>query len=90
MTQTHTVEDLIAYAGQRFYLAGIPFKGGRMSRIIRALPSTINARHLIDTYLDRAHEDRSWAGFELYAHGGYRDPTGAHAARNVDLERNTR
>lgn len=87
MTEPQTVEALLSYAGHRFYDAGIPFKGGRISRLIRHIGNTSEARAVIDTYLADQVEGRTWHGFELYANGGYKDPTGATAARNVDLER---
>lgn len=90
MTEPQTVEALISYAGHAFYNAGVPFRGGRMARLIRSIGSTQQARSIIDTYLADQIEAKSWQGFELYAHGGYADPTGATAARNVDLGRNAR
>ncbi|MEV7875559.1 hypothetical protein [Microbacterium sp. NPDC089188] len=90
MTEPQTVEALISYAGHAFYNAGIPYRGGRMARLIRSIGSTQRARHIIDTYLADQIEAKSWQGFELYAHSGYADPTGATAARNVDLRRNNR
>jgi len=57
-----------------------------MSRLIRKAGLQA-ARGDIDSYLDRVIEARTWAGFELFVIGGYADPTGAAAARNVDLER---
>jgi hypothetical protein len=70
----------------RLAAARIPFRVPRVSRLIRSFPSPEEAIHAIDTYLSLRGEGESWAGFELYVNG-YKDPTGAHAARNVDLER---
>jgi hypothetical protein len=82
-----TVEELIRYAGNRFNAAGVAFQPPRMSRLIRGLADLGNAKQAIDNYLSDRAEAQSWAGFELYVNGGYKDPTGAHAARNVDLQR---
>lgn len=90
MTEPQTVEALLSYAGRRFYDAGIPFRGGRMSRLIRSIGNTTRARAIVDAYLSDQIEARTWQGFELYAEGGYKDPTGATAARNVDIERGNR
>lgn len=85
-TGSTSVEELIRYAAHRFAAAGIPFRPPRMSRFIRNLDDITDAKTAIDGYLRDRIESASWAGFELYVNG-YADPTGAHAARNVDLER---
>lgn len=85
-TGTTSVDQLLRYAAHRFASAGVAFRPPRMSRFIRQFPDTATAKDAIDTYLADRLESASWAGFELYANG-YADPTGAHAARNVDLER---
>lgn len=87
MAEPQTVEALLSYAGKRFYQAGVPFRGGRMSRLIRSIGNTTQARAIVDAYLAQEIDGRTWRGFELYAVGGYKDPTGATAARNVDTER---
>lgn len=87
---SETIESLLSYAGHRFYDAGIPYKGYRMSKIVRRAIHEENPRGVIDAYLDDQVSGKTWHGFELYAHGGYKDPTGATAAQNVDLERQGR
>jgi hypothetical protein len=84
------VEELIRYGVHRFNARGIRFPAARMAKLIRrniAAHGADAAKHVIDAYVaqDRGTA-RSWAGFELFVNG-YADPTGAHAARNVDLAR---
>lgn len=88
LTGSTSVEELLRYAAHRFAAAGAEFRPPRMSRLIRGVGIHL-AKDAIDAYLVKAIDrcDHSWAGFELFVNG-YADPTGAHAARNVDLERN--
>lgn len=82
--ETATVEDLIRYAAHRFAAAGFEFRPSRMSRLIRNASRIDIAREAIDAYLFDRLEEMSWSGFELFVNG-YADPTGAHAARNLEL-----
>jgi hypothetical protein len=89
LTGNHnTVEELLRYAARRFNAAGVGFRPSKMSKLIRSFAPPMDAKAAIDSYLADKVEAASWAGFELYVLG-YADPTGAHAARNVDNERRT-
>lgn len=81
-----TVESLLRYAAALLESHGIAVRPSQLSRFIRKMPSPAHARDALDIYLSRRVEGASWAGFELFVNG-YADPTGAHAARNVDNER---
>jgi hypothetical protein len=81
-----TVEDLIRYAAHAFSRAGVDFRPAKMSRLIRRSYAAGLAQASIHGYLDSAADRLSWGGFELYVNG-YADPTGAHAAKNVDNAR---
>lgn len=86
--QHETVEDLIRYAAHVFAANGMAYPPSKMSKLIRREHRTNgNVRWLIDAYVSRSLHALSWAGFELFTASGYADPTGAHAAQNVDRER---
>lgn len=81
-------EELVTWACNALYAAGIRPQVTTIRRVIREAnrrggPDA--ARVAVKSFLDSAF-DRSWTGFELFVNG-HADPTGAHAARNVDLER---
>lgn len=85
-----TVEELLRYAARSFEAAHVAFRPSRMSKFIRQrhrVEGSASIRQSLDSYLDRQVHSLTWAGFELFAIGGYADPTGAHAAQNVDRAR---
>lgn len=83
---TQTVEDLFRYAAQQFEHARLPFRHTKMSKLIRSelRVGGVDVRRIIDAWVDRADHAATWEGFELFAVGCYADPTGAHAAKNID------
>lgn len=86
--QHETVEALIRYAVRVFEANGVAYPPSKMSKLIRRQHrSGSNVKQLVDTYVARSLHSLSWSGFELFTASGYADPTGAHAAQNVDRER---
>lgn len=91
-TQTgkhETVEDLLRYAATQFDRARLPFQQAKASKLIRRelRSGDIDVRRVIDTWVDQADASATWAGFELFALGGYADPTAALATVRVDNAR---
>lgn len=91
-TQTgkhETVETLMRYAATQFDNARLPFQQAKASKLIRRelRAGDIDVRRVIDAWVDQADETATWAGFELFALGGYADPTGALVAVRVDNAR---
>lgn len=91
-----TVESVIRYAADRFNSAGIRLPHSklvnRVRRVFRTEGATA-ARGMVDAFIVATGKRlyaATWAGFELFAAGGYADPTGARAAQNVDRERSSR
>lgn len=84
----YAVEELIRYAASEFERVGLPFQHTKAAKLIRAELRSGNrdVRRLIDAWVDRADHAATWAGFELFAASGYKDPTAARALANVHRE----
>lgn len=79
--------ELVVYAARRSEAEGIPFQHSKVSKMIRAAfrsDTPEYARAVVDAFIDERAHERRWAGFQLYTNG-VADPTGAHAAQNLDL-----
>lgn len=83
------VTELLRYAAEQFQQARLPFQHTKMTRIIRSelRAGDVDVRRVIDSWIDRADASATWEGFELFALGGYADPTGALAAVRIDNAR---
>ena len=82
---------IYAYAVRLFQRNGIAgFQPSKLSKRIRTIHRESGARAaraFVDSYFIAIGKElyaATWAGFERYAWGGYRDETGGRAAANVD------
>ena len=85
-----TVEGDIRYAAWYYNAVGLPYPHSRMLRIIRnahRVHGASGAREALDGHL-RGEDTLSWRGYQERTYAGYRDATGALAARRVDYTRN--
>lgn len=80
------MEELIRYAHTRLSTEGETLPPARVSKLIRRLIHRCGERRIdaARVALDDYIESRTWIRFDLFVNG-YVDPTGAHAARNLDM-----
>ena len=81
-----TAEQVLRYSARLFEEAGITFRPKWMQKVIRRelrVQGTERTVLLVERYVARKDHQLTYQGFELFVNG-YADPTGAHAARNLD------
>lgn len=81
---TWGINELLQYGMKAAAEAGVQVGHTKLTKTIRHAHRVGGTRWAINA-IGVLVESKSWQGFELFVNG-YADPTGAHAARNVDLE----